>query len=517
MTGFRDIDVLLATPRAMAGAAIFLLASAAWLLLCIRLRWSRWFLVPFVAMSGAAALFWATNARMDWDEVEHLHAAWLVAQGDVPYRDFWQHHPPLLWIVLAPLVDAVPANDAVVLASRIVGTIVLACVGWLAWLIARALWGDGSRPLPFLVVFLASAVTWQFAWVRPDSLALPFLLVGALMSVRAPPEARLRWLLAGGAIGLGLAFTYKNAALVLLPVIAAWTAAPTGRAARSTLVVLGLLAGALPLVAFLWVNDAARGFTDWVVFFNARIVRPGWGVDAGVMAIAAACTMRLFRTADPGRRRATVLFRLALVLAVAGVIASLQHVSRYHLSFLLALTSAAAAGWSFDVLAMPARRRMLETVAAAGVSTLLVLPAAREAWNTRGAFARDRQRMLAVLAASSGGSVLTPGSEHPIVRRDAARLHTVSQVRYAALPGGAAAWTDGTGRTFDRMVRDARPAVVSAEVDGLPIASALERARILDRSGADRLRAFLREEYVLREIDGTPFHIPRERLGGRGD
>lgn len=38
------------------------------------------------------------------DNVEHLHATWLVAQGGVPYRDFFQHHNPLLWYIFAPIV-----------------------------------------------------------------------------------------------------------------------------------------------------------------------------------------------------------------------------------------------------------------------------------------------------------------------------------------------------------------------------------------------------------------------------
>ena len=38
------------------------------------------------------------------DNVEHLHATWLVAYGKVPYLDFFQHHNPLLWYVFAPLM-----------------------------------------------------------------------------------------------------------------------------------------------------------------------------------------------------------------------------------------------------------------------------------------------------------------------------------------------------------------------------------------------------------------------------
>jgi len=42
------------------------------------------------------------NTRLGNDEAEHLHATWAVAHGQVPYRDFWQIHTPLLYYLMAP-------------------------------------------------------------------------------------------------------------------------------------------------------------------------------------------------------------------------------------------------------------------------------------------------------------------------------------------------------------------------------------------------------------------------------
>lgn len=42
-------------------------------------------------------------ARYDHDDVEHLHAAWLVRQGLLPFLDFFEAHQPPLWYLLAPL------------------------------------------------------------------------------------------------------------------------------------------------------------------------------------------------------------------------------------------------------------------------------------------------------------------------------------------------------------------------------------------------------------------------------
>ena len=50
------------------------------------------------------------------DEFEHLHFAWSIADGQVPYRDYFDHHTPLLHFALAPLVrcfDVATSPDAV--------------------------------------------------------------------------------------------------------------------------------------------------------------------------------------------------------------------------------------------------------------------------------------------------------------------------------------------------------------------------------------------------------------------
>ena len=31
------------------------------------------------------------------DDIEHLRATYFVSSGDIPYRDFFDHHHPLLW------------------------------------------------------------------------------------------------------------------------------------------------------------------------------------------------------------------------------------------------------------------------------------------------------------------------------------------------------------------------------------------------------------------------------------
>src|SRR5262245_1099807 len=39
----------------------------------------------------------------DQDEFQHLHSAWCIFKGLLPYRDFFEHHLPLYYFLVAPI------------------------------------------------------------------------------------------------------------------------------------------------------------------------------------------------------------------------------------------------------------------------------------------------------------------------------------------------------------------------------------------------------------------------------
>ena len=63
------------------------------------------FLWLYIICATIAACFvYGIIAKANGDNVEHLHSSWLIWQGYVPYRDFFQHHNPLTWYLAAPFV-----------------------------------------------------------------------------------------------------------------------------------------------------------------------------------------------------------------------------------------------------------------------------------------------------------------------------------------------------------------------------------------------------------------------------
>jgi len=61
--------------------------------------------VILAALTAVLALLvvHAAISGCDHDEIEHLHAAWLVSQGQRPFTDFLEQHHPTVWYLLAPV------------------------------------------------------------------------------------------------------------------------------------------------------------------------------------------------------------------------------------------------------------------------------------------------------------------------------------------------------------------------------------------------------------------------------
>jgi hypothetical protein len=70
---------------------------------------------------------------LNWDELELYRAARWIAEGRLPFRDFWEHHTPLSWFFYAPftLLTNSPGVDAI-LVLRWVQVPVWIATFWLA-------------------------------------------------------------------------------------------------------------------------------------------------------------------------------------------------------------------------------------------------------------------------------------------------------------------------------------------------------------------------------------------------
>lgn len=137
-------------------------------------------LLAFLVLTSTGVLIWyAYNHFLNADEREHLYASYLIMHHQLPYRDFFEHHHPLLWYLLAPFL---PFFDNTPNVWYILRTIALAIVLGLAFFIYKLSFltlKNKTHALISAITFLSfdfiSATSAEF---RPDSLMLLFFMMG---------------------------------------------------------------------------------------------------------------------------------------------------------------------------------------------------------------------------------------------------------------------------------------------------------------------------------------------------
>ena len=129
---------------------------------------------------GICAAFWILfyHQPKTGDDVEHLHSAWLVFQGKVPYIDFFQHHHPLLWYVFAPLVGAFAYNIVIFDVVRIISTLVMVITLYFAGRIASQCTHNKYAILLAIASVFPSYVVLSGQDFRPDNYMVSSFIIG---------------------------------------------------------------------------------------------------------------------------------------------------------------------------------------------------------------------------------------------------------------------------------------------------------------------------------------------------
>ena len=147
----------------------------------------------WVLLAAAVAVYIWTAFYHDFnvDEQEHLYASYLIFNGNVPYRDFFEHHHPLLWYLFAPFLTFWKNSADVLYVMRI---IMLAVTGGTAYFIFKSslLLGMERRsavisPIIWLCFPVVQATGCEF---RPDNLMMMFFMAGMAFFLQYLKEKR---------------------------------------------------------------------------------------------------------------------------------------------------------------------------------------------------------------------------------------------------------------------------------------------------------------------------------------
>ena len=136
-------------------------------------------LASFFFLACAAFLFFQGGDW--WDETEHCHAAWLMGTQNLrPFRDFFQHHSPMIWDLLAVFYRLGGSGTGVLPFGRFLVVLCAGAVGAGIWMVARP--REASDKLLVTTVslfaFFSFAIGLEtFFVIRPET---PAAALGAL-------------------------------------------------------------------------------------------------------------------------------------------------------------------------------------------------------------------------------------------------------------------------------------------------------------------------------------------------
>lgn len=151
---------------------------------------------------------------LERDEGAYAYVAWNWLHGGLPYRDAFDHKPPLVYLLyMPPLLFGAPTA----LAIRVWATLLFLVDVALVFAIGRRVWGRGVGLLAALLFGVAgSAFDLQGLVLNTDqALVLP-ALIALWCAIRLQETRQLRFAIAAGA-AIGATVLVKPVGLVLLP------------------------------------------------------------------------------------------------------------------------------------------------------------------------------------------------------------------------------------------------------------------------------------------------------------
>ena len=116
--------------------------------------------------------------KANGDNIEHLHMSWLLWQGKIPYKDFFQHHNPLVWYIFAPLVARLINNANIFSIFNIISILFLCIMVFFQVKILKLCNVGKIFRWIYSVVVLSSFSVLYSSDFRPDTFMYLLLFIG---------------------------------------------------------------------------------------------------------------------------------------------------------------------------------------------------------------------------------------------------------------------------------------------------------------------------------------------------
>jgi Dolichyl-phosphate-mannose-protein mannosyltransferase len=173
-----------------------------------------WFIILVILVTPLCL-----RIRFDHDEFEHIHSAWYIANGYLPYLDFFQNHNPLLWYLFAPIIKAFGDTMTSIFAIRLLTFAFMAGTLGLTFEISRKLTGSRQTSLLATLLLLSSGFfVISSLEIRPDVPQMFFGLLSIYYLICFGREQSKRGIICCG-MSLSISFLFLQKAVFLIAVL----------------------------------------------------------------------------------------------------------------------------------------------------------------------------------------------------------------------------------------------------------------------------------------------------------
>ena len=115
------------------------------------------------------------------DTIEHMHSSYLVHINSIPYKDFFQHHNPLLWYIFAPIMGLfdIGVTDNFLTAFVISSAIIISFINFLyLFLITKKFLSNNLGGIIASSVAITPYIVLSIIHFRPDNFMLTSFFAG---------------------------------------------------------------------------------------------------------------------------------------------------------------------------------------------------------------------------------------------------------------------------------------------------------------------------------------------------
>ncbi len=102
------------------------------------------------------------------DELEAIHSAWKIHKGEKIYVDFFQHHHPLLYYLLIPVLTIIGENTTSLIAMRILIFLILTMIFIITYFLAKSFFNQKVALISLILLSTTLIFVNRAIEIRPD-------------------------------------------------------------------------------------------------------------------------------------------------------------------------------------------------------------------------------------------------------------------------------------------------------------------------------------------------------------